>query len=104
MMQVYLPCPVVGTDLRNLPINAAYDSAWISPRNTRRVYCMVDVTDMRVVHLSCQDLPIIDGECRVSAEIERIDRRTAKAWAKDISVDEYLWRERVLRGEIQALS
>jgi GNAT superfamily N-acetyltransferase len=98
MMQVYLPCPVVGTDLRNLPINAAYDSAWISPRNTRRAYCMVDVTDMRVVHLSCQDLPIIDGECRVSAEIERIDRRTAKAWAKDISVDEYLWRERVLKS------
>ncbi len=97
MMQVCLPCPVVGTGLRNLLINAAYDSAWISPRNTRRAYCMVDVTDMRVLHHSCQDLPIIDGECRVSAEMERIDRRTAKAWAKEISVDEYLQRERILK-------
>lgn len=58
---------------------------------------MVDVTSMRLVHHSCRNLPIASGECVVPADIERIDRRTAQAWAKDLSVEEYLRRERVLK-------
>lgn len=58
---------------------------------------MVDVTSMRLVHYPCKNLPILAGECVVPAEIERIDRRTASAWAKGISVDDYLRRERFLK-------
>lgn len=58
---------------------------------------MVDVTGMRLVQHPCRNLPISSGECVVPAELERIDRRTAQAWAKDLSVAEYLRRERVLK-------
>ena len=58
---------------------------------------MVDVTAMRLVHYPCRNLPILGRECAVPAEIERIDRRTANAWAKGISVDDYLRRERFLK-------
>ncbi len=58
---------------------------------------MVDVTAMRLVHYPCRNLPILGHECAVPAEIERIDRRTANAWAKGISVDDYLRRERFLK-------
>jgi len=52
---------------------------------------------MRVVHHLCKNLPIVGEKCVVSTEIERIDRRTAQAWAKGMSVDEYLRRERFLK-------
>lgn len=58
---------------------------------------MVDVTGMRLVHHPCRNLPIASGECVVPSDLERIDRRTASAWAKDLSVEEYLRRERVLK-------
>lgn len=58
---------------------------------------MVDVTTMRLVHYPCRNLPILGDECVVPAEIERMDRRTANAWAKGTSVDEYLRRERLLK-------
>lgn len=58
---------------------------------------MVDVTGMRLVHHPCRNLPIASGECVVPADMERIDRRTASSWAKDLSVEEYLRRERVLK-------
>ena len=58
---------------------------------------MVDVTTMRLVHYPCRNLPILGDECVVPAEIERIDRRTANAWAKGTSIDDYLRRERLLK-------
>jgi GNAT superfamily N-acetyltransferase len=58
---------------------------------------MVDVTGMRLVQHPCRNLPIANDECVVPGDLERIDRRTALAWAKDLSVDEYLRRERFLK-------
>ena len=58
---------------------------------------MVDVTGMQLLHYPCRNLPIASEECVVPPEIERIDRRTALAWAKEISVAEYLQRERFLK-------
>lgn len=54
---------------------------------------------MQLSVIPCHHLPVRDGEAQAPPEVLRLDELTFPQWGKLLSLEQYYWRERVLRAQ-----